>query len=365
MNDTSKLTTFQAILFVLIVMVNKIILNFPKKVILQTESGSIINLVYIGVLLIFSTLLICKLLSKFPGNDIIDVSNYVGGKPLKIAMGAIFIFFFFIAILLINTNFSLMLKTIYFKTSPIIFIYAFFTIGIIIANKLGFRAIAKTNTIIIPFTVISILFIFFGTIQEFKTEQLFPIFGNNFAETFLYGTTNIFAFSGLAYLYLIPPLLKDFNSYKKVSFISIAISWIFLFLSVLCLLMILPYSAYSHELNSLYIITRLVKFGEFLKRTDALFILLWVLSTLSYLSIELFFTVYLTKKLVTIENEKMLIYSYASITVALCLIPSNEAIIYFIEDYIFKYGSLIVIFGICIAILLIANIKKKIEENNS
>lgn len=36
MNNNSKLDTTQAVLFILVVMINKIILNFPKKIILTT-----------------------------------------------------------------------------------------------------------------------------------------------------------------------------------------------------------------------------------------------------------------------------------------------------------------------------------------
>lgn len=210
-----------------------------------------------------------------------------------------------------------------------------------------------------PFMLISIFLIIFGTSKEFVFQRITPIFGYGYKETFLIGTSNIFAFSGLAYLYFIMPLLKEKSNFKKTSVISMGISWIFLFLSVASLLLVLPFITYSEELNSLYIITRLVKYGNFLQRTDALFIYLWILSTMSYLSIVSFFILNITKKITNIEHESALIYSYAGILLGLCLIPNDTVELKFLEDTLFKYSTLIINFIICPIILILANLKKK------
>lgn len=159
MNNNSKLGNFQAILFILIVMINKIILNFPKKIILTTGTGSLINIAYMGIIILIFCLILNKLFSKFPSSDIIDISEFLGGKILKNITGIIFIVAFLIAILTVTINFTLMLKSIYFKESPLLFVLIFFLIGIVISNLFGFKSIIKTNCIIVPFIILSILVI--------------------------------------------------------------------------------------------------------------------------------------------------------------------------------------------------------------
>lgn len=198
-----------------------------------------------------------------------------------------------------------------------------------------------------------------GTSKEFVFERITPIFGPGYKETFLTGASNLFAFSGIAYLYLIMPMLKNKSDFKKVSIISMGVSWIFLFLSIASLLLVLPFITYSEEVNSLYVITRLVKYGDFLQRTDALFIFLWILSTLSYLSIVSYFIIHITQKLTNVKHSKELIFSYAGIFLGLFLIPKDSADLKVLEDIIFKNLTLFLNFIFALGIMILAYIKKK------
>ncbi len=359
MNNNSKLGTTQAVLFILIVMINKIILNFPKKIILDTGTGSLVNLIYIGIIVILFCLLLSKLFKKFETYDIVDVSEFLGGKFLKILIGIIYIAIFLLTASTVTIDFSSMLKSIYFNSSPILFILLFFLIALVVSNLIGFKSIIKANCLIMPFMLVSILLILFGTSKEFVFQRLTPILGYGYKKTFLLGTSNIFAFSGFTYLYFIMPLLKEKENFKKISIISMVISWVFLFLSVSSLLLVLPFITYTEELNSLYLITRLVKYGDFLQRTDALFIFLWILSTMSYLSIVSFFIITITKKIANITNEKPLIFPYACIILGLCLIPTDIIDLNFLENNIYKYSTIIINFIVCPIILILANLKKK------
>ena len=93
--SASKIGFVEAILFVLVVITNKIILNLPKTIITGCGNSAWINVIYISILAILLTLLIVKLFKKFEGYDIFDVSNYLGGKPLKIFLrNRIFVYFY-------------------------------------------------------------------------------------------------------------------------------------------------------------------------------------------------------------------------------------------------------------------------------
>ena len=82
-----KIGKFQAISLILIVMVNKILLNLPKEVIKQSKTGAPVTIIYVGIIAILIALLISFLFKKFPDEDIIDISEFVGNKPLQILIG--------------------------------------------------------------------------------------------------------------------------------------------------------------------------------------------------------------------------------------------------------------------------------------
>ena len=52
------------------------------------------------------------------------------------------------------------------------------------------------------------------------------LLGNGWIPTFFSGLSNLFAFGGISYLYLLPPHLKDQKGYSKIAFTSIGNVWV-------------------------------------------------------------------------------------------------------------------------------------------
>ena len=362
MNST-KMGLFEAIFFVLTVTTNKIILNLPKYIIVKCGSSAWINIIYISIIMLFFVLITIKLFKKFEGNDILDISNYLGGKGLKSFCGIGYIFSYILVSFLVLRDFSETLITIYYSNSPLIFIMLFIIIGMLLGNKFGFKAIIKTNLYIMPIVIFSILVMFFSSLKNFEFQSLFPILGNGANATFFSGFSNIFAFSGLGYLFLIMPYLNNCKQFKKISITCIIISSIYLLLSVLCLLLVLPYIAVTDETNSIYLLTRTLEFGRFFQRIDALFILLFIMSCLSYLTITLFLILDIFKKITNIKDSKAMSYCFSTLILGLALIPDNISIIRNINYTVLKDFILYFIFGFSTIVLILANIKKKKKEN--
>lgn len=364
--SSEKIGKIEAICLMLIIVANELILNVPNMIILDTKTGSTLNIIFVSILAIAFTYFICKLFKPFYGKDILDVSEYIGGKPLKTILGILFILFFF---LLSSTNLRYLansLKVIYFSTSPLTFILIFFLIPALFINKYDLRAISGINLIFLPIILASFIFLLVSSYNNFTMIRIFPILGEGFNKTFIIGSTNIFAFTGLAYLFFLPPLLKDSKDFKKVSIASVAISAICLILSVLSLIMTFPAITKTDETLSVYLLTRLVEFGHFLERLDALFIFIWIIAHISFLSLTFFYILKIFQKISKIENSKSLIPSLGLIVLGNCLIFKDMAQLKFIARYFLKYSTLILVFGICFVILIWGNIKyrRRNKENN-
>ena len=89
-----KIGTLEAICLICIVITNHIIINIPETIIQSTGPAAWLNVIFISLVAIVLTLLICKLFKKFPGKDILDLSEYIGGKWLKAIIGIAFIALF-------------------------------------------------------------------------------------------------------------------------------------------------------------------------------------------------------------------------------------------------------------------------------
>ncbi len=365
MSNNYKMKKYEAICLILIVMVNKLILNVPYYLIDLVGTGGVVNLIYIGVVGLIFVLYLNHLFQRFTNSDIIDISEFLGGKVLKVIMGIIFIIFFFLVAYITLIDFANMIKTIYFKSSPLIYVLLFFIFGIVIANFIGFKAIVRTICLVVPFTLVSIIVALFGVHDEFTLESFSPFFGYNMQTTFLDGLLNIFALYIITYYYFLMPLLKDSFNFKKITLISYIISWLLLFLTVISILTIFPITNDTEPLNALYLLSRKIELGNFLKSLDALFILLWLISIFCYLSVSAFMINRVFKKLTHISDERMITLFTTSIFLGLSLLPFNVAINRFMENTVYRYLIIGLTFVVCFVILILANLKFKFKKGNN
>mgnify|MGYP001055644444 FL=1 len=158
----SRIGTVEAIMLILTNIVTHTILSLPRNILSTQKSASILNLIYVGIFAIFIAYLIFKLFKNFPGLDILDISEIIGGKIFKNIIGVLFIAFFIITSSILLRNFCESIKIIYYPMTNISYILAIFVIAICIANRFDFSATLKTNLIVIPFLLASMIFLFFS-----------------------------------------------------------------------------------------------------------------------------------------------------------------------------------------------------------
>lgn len=357
MNSIEKIGKIEAIALMIIIMINQIILNMPTIIISASGNSSVINSIYITILALIFIHIIYRLFKPFENKDLVDISEYVGGKTLKIVVGILYIIFFLLFSTLLFRYFVNNLKLIYFNDISMTFLLIIFLLPPVILNKIGLKSISATNLIFIPISIISLVVLLLAICSDFIPQRIFPILGYGINSTFFSGALNIFSFAVVGYLYFLPPILKSSKDFKSISIISVLISGICLIFSVISILMSLGGIIVTDEMFTIYLLTRLVKFGKFLQRIDAIFIFLWIISLFSLLSFTFYYILTILKKITKIANQKELIYALSAIIFASSLIPKNISNIKYGARIIYKYFNVSLIFGLSLIILILANIK--------
>ena len=353
-----KIGTVEAIALILSFLAPFTVISLSRTFINETKSSALLNIIYITLICVFLVLLICKLLKNFPGFDIIDISNYIGGNIFKNIIGFIFIAYFIITSAMLLRNFCEGLKVIYYPFTNIVYIILLFVIAISIANNLGFNSTIKTTALIFPFLLLSIVLLFVGNLDNFSFTKIFPIWGDGFKSTFILGLSNIGSFAGISYLYFLPPLLKDPNKFKFISVVSVILSGLFIFICVATLLFMFSVYISTDEIMPLFSVSRYIEFGNFFQRFESLFLLVWTISFCCYLSISFKFSTYILKKVFNLKDSSQLIYIFALLLFAIALLPKNYAFSSFFETYVYRYmGIAIITLGIIL--LILSNFKKK------
>lgn len=356
--QNEKIGFGEALCILLIVTLSHLILTLPKSIIESQGSSSILNVIYISLLALLTVFILSKLYRNFKGQDILDISSFVFGKPFKFILGIVFIIYYmFIASLLIR-NTSENIKTMYFQNTPIPYITLFLLLAAGFINKMGPKTVIKCNLIIVPSIVILLTLLFLISSNNLVIERIFPVFGYGIKNLFLNGAGNLYAFSSISFLFFIMPLLKNYNGFSKISYWYVALSSLFIFLTITALSLIFPLEIASGSNIPIYIQMRQITIGDFIQRTDAFFVLIWILTILSYLSIMLAFILLIFKKITNIHNQAAVSNCFLVILLGISLLYTNIVQIRSLQATTYKYTVLILVFGISTFILIVGNIKR-------
>lgn len=359
---SSKLENFEAIAFLSLLSINGIILSSSQHIVNMCGSSTLINVLLISLISLFLTFILCKLSKNFLGQSLLDISEYLGGKPFKFIIGLLFIGYFILRSSIFLKKISICLQIVYYPMTNIIFIIALFCIALGIVACLSNNSVPKSAVIILPILLITIILIFCGNLKNFNFENIYPIFGNNINSTFISGMSNIFAFCELAYLFFLPPKLKNPEKITKISLISISLSAIFLVFCCASTLLLLGEDFSNSGLLPIYLSVRCIEFGTFFQRLDAIFLLLCILCFICVVSLNLYIVIDILKNLSSVSETKPLMFSFIFIIfgVALCLqtLPTLK----FLETDISKIVYIIMAIIVPFTLLLFANFKQKLTK---
>lgn len=128
MDKVIKMGKIEAIFFLMVIMVNKIVLNTPKVLLKSLSSGSWINIIYLTIIMVVLILVINHFYKKFHGQDILDISKFLGGKTLMTIVGIAYVLGFLFIVSNTLRLFSVSMKLIYFNNSPLLYIILFFIV---------------------------------------------------------------------------------------------------------------------------------------------------------------------------------------------------------------------------------------------
>ena len=359
MNNIEKIGKTEIVFLVITIIFNNLILNIPSIILHSTGEGSWINAIYITLIAVIFMLFISKFFKPFIGADILDVSEYLGGKYFKYIIALLYIILFVSFSAICLRLFANSLRLLYFDNTSIILLMLLFLIPVAITARLGLKAVSGTNLIIIGSSIVIFFIYFFAHSIYFVWQRLFPPLGYGASATFVNGITNLFAFNIIAYLYFLKPFLKEEKEFKMMSVLAVIICGIYLLLSILALIMTFSFITQINETLSIFIVTRLISFGNFFQRVDALITFIWILILLSFLSFNVYIVCYIIKKTIHVKSQLELSFPITTLIFAVGLAFKDIATVKSVSENFYKIYHLILVFVISFIILLVAYIKKK------
>ena len=357
-----NITNFEAICFLVLLSIAGIVLSANKIIVQDCQSASILNSLFITFLSFVGVSILSILSKNFNGQNLLDISYFLGGKIVKNVVGIIFILYITFRISLFLRIISTTLQTVYYPMTHIIFIVALFCLTAAIICNLKSESLFKANVFITCIIFIAMVLIFIGNTKNYHYENIYPILGNGIKATFFSGASNIFAICTIAYLFFLPSKLKNPEQFSKIAFISVGLSGLFLILCTANTLFLFSDTLTNSEIFPLYLSVRYIEFGTFFQRLDSIFLFLCVIGFISLLCFNTYILTSIIKDITEVSDDKPLILPSLFTIFDLSLIIRKHSTIRLFDNNIAKILYIITAFILPFSILILANIKKKVIQ---
>lgn len=354
-----KISNIEAIVFLVMICLNNIILSSSGFILKSCGSSSILNALFITIITLFITFLICLALKQFKGKNLLDLSNLLGGKFLKTTIGLIFVIYFTFRASIFLKKISECLQVVYYPMTNSIFIIASFCIATGIVFSFKRFSIFKSSAFVVPILLISIILIFIGNSQNFSVNNMFPILGNGINPTFISGIGNVFVFSSLPYLWFLSSKLKKPEKLTKVSIISVLISGIFLLFVMANIVFLFSDTLKNSELFPTYLSVRYIEFGTFFQRLDAVFLFLCTLGFIGTLCINSYAAIDVLRNITNISDSMPIVFPYLLTIFGCSLLIKENNFLNFLEYDVSRISFWILGIVIPLMITIFAIIKRK------
>ena len=255
---------------------------------------------------------------------LIQICTTIFGKWVGGFVSLLYLWFFLHISLITIRAFAEILNTALMPETPIQIFIIYIVLAAIFSVYRGLEAIARTNLLILPGSIISLLLILILLAKDFHLELLKPIAENGW-KPIITGTVVPISFFGEGILIsMLFPYVEDKQNVMKYSMGAVLIGAFFLtILNVAVMSIFGPIEAENLTLP-VYSLVRMISIGHFLERIEAIMVAVWIGLLFIKICIFLYAGVRGTGQLLHLKMNKFLIIPFSSIALILSYTSFNN-----------------------------------------
>ncbi|VBB07663.1 spore germination gerab [Lucifera butyrica] len=279
------------------------------------------------------------------GGDLIRTAGLLLGKPAAFVIGLFYLAAFFVDAIWLLRQFAentLITALPYANYYIIVGWYGLCT-GIMV--YLGIEAMGRAAYIVMPISILALVFLLLLLIPFYDYHFLAPWLGNGLGLTL----KNSFSLTGLdlgvLLLIIFAPSFQTARTRNQAALLVLVLGNILRALSIACFIMAFGVAMGAERTLPFYEMSRLVYLSRYVQRIEALFILLWVIIGLLAIAIDLYITLYLFARLAKLNTIRPLIVPTVLISIQLASLPRSVSTVLLLDKYsqsLFNVGLLVI-----------------------
>lgn len=355
----------EAFSLITIVLITKIFYASPLAIINQLGTAA-----WYGTLVSCTTALsvftlVYFLMKRFPGQDLYQIFEIVTGKVVGKTLILIFAFYLLYKTGVNIAEFLAILKVYGLPFTPPSFLIAAFLLVVIAMAYVGLEGIARVANLFFPMVMGGLVLILLLSIPNYDFNFLKPYLGYGLRETIITGMIRASAYDEIIFLAIIINSIHGLKKFKKVGLSSLILTGLVFSTCLACILAAFQFTVGSEHLSGMFQLSRVIYLTRFLQRVEAIFLIIWVVTSVVMVSFIFYITLSSYCRAFNISNHRPLILPFAFLTFLVAMFPDNIAEVLEIHVKVLREFSSLILFSIPVMVLVIALIRGKKGAINS
>lgn len=255
--------------------------------------------------------------------NVIMTAEKLGGVGARIAVGlAVFVCLACNIMGLVRAFPEIIRLVLLQKTYTEVIMVVFFGI-LLFGASCGIQANMRVIEIFIPVAAVVFAAFILMLIPNLNIEYIFPILGNGAGEVFGKGMSVLSIFTDLLALNVLLPYTRELDNYRKSGTKAIIIGGICAFLIFLAYSLCFAYPTSARFIVPVYQLERLINFGDFFSRLEAVFQFIWSIAILLHCTLYGAILSEIWKETFNLRHSRPIIAPILLLLIGISIIPRS------------------------------------------
>lgn len=267
--------------------------------------------------------LVWGLCRRFPGQDLVEISFSLlgpwGGRILCLLFVGYGLYYCGINAREVGE----LIKTYHLVQTPSVLIQALLLFTVALVALRGLAPLLHLSSLCFWPIVAGLALILLLCLPQYHAANLAPFWGYGFSSTLTAGLFRSSAYGDIVMLLVLAPYLKTPKTLGKTGVAAILFGGGLIALTCLCYTLAMPYTISGYFLSPVLEMAKRVYFSRFFQRIDAIFLFVFILSSVINLAAYFYFCQHIFCKAFAIPRWRLTTFPFYGVVSALSTWPEN------------------------------------------
>jgi spore germination protein KB len=267
--------------------------------------------------------LVYILLMRFPGQNLNEIFEEVFGKIIGKTLSLVFIGYFTFYAGANLREFVEMIKAYSLPYTQPSFIIITFLLPVAVITYLGLEILVRISYASFWFIIGTIVVILVLNYPQYRLDSIYPLGGYGLQNNVSIAVTRMSAYTEVIVLAFIVRSVNEIKMIKSLGAISLTIAVTSISLVIFCSILKFDYTMSTEHVSNLFELSRGIYFGRFFQRIEAIFLIVWVTTSIILVAAFFYMAVSIFCSAFNISDQKPLIIPFVLLTFIITLQYDN------------------------------------------